>query len=204
MAPTSSSLPWRRRPSSSTAGAPSPPLRRPEPGLVKPHRRLAALLGPDLAGFARLLASSPVARELAVAPFPDLHHPASRSAITASSLCLLASFLPRPHWRPTPAPLPRELPHRRHHASPPPRRLEPPLPPRQPAPLLPRPPSASTEQAPAPHDFVYAVSCSSPSHRRSKAGLLQPVVAGAPHHHHHASRASSLSPTPRARTPPRQ
>nr|XP_020175979.1 proline-rich protein 36-like [Aegilops tauschii subsp. strangulata] len=125
-------------------------LRRPSPGPVKPHHRLVALLDPDLAGFAHLLASSPVARELAVAPFPDLHHPASSSAITASSLCLLASFLPRRHWRPTPAPLPRELPHRRRHASPPPRRLEPPLPPRQPTPLLPRPPSASTEQAPAP------------------------------------------------------
>nr|XP_020152669.1 proline-rich receptor-like protein kinase PERK10 [Aegilops tauschii subsp. strangulata] len=72
---------------------PEPSAPPPEPGLVKPRRRLTALLDPDLAGFTRLLTSSPVARELAVAPFPDLHHPASSSAITASSLCLLASFL---------------------------------------------------------------------------------------------------------------
>nr|XP_020179362.1 neural Wiskott-Aldrich syndrome protein-like [Aegilops tauschii subsp. strangulata] len=54
-------------------------LRRPSPGPVKPRHRLVALLDPDLAGFGRLLASSLVARELAVAPFPDVHHPASSS-----------------------------------------------------------------------------------------------------------------------------
>nr|XP_020188289.2 proline-rich receptor-like protein kinase PERK14 [Aegilops tauschii subsp. strangulata] len=65
-------------------------LRRPSPGPVKPRHRLVALLDPDLAGFARLLASSPVARELAVAPFPDLHHPASSAS--PAVLCLA----PRP------------------------------------------------------------------------------------------------------------
>nr|XP_020179361.1 uncharacterized protein LOC109764976 [Aegilops tauschii subsp. strangulata] len=91
-------------------------LRRPSPGPVKPRHRLVALLDPDLAGFARLLASSPVARELAVAPFPDLHHPASSSALTASSLCLLAMAAASPSAGPgrTARP-PRQAPVARAH-----------------------------------------------------------------------------------------
>nr|XP_020197080.1 classical arabinogalactan protein 9-like [Aegilops tauschii subsp. strangulata] len=145
-------------------------LRRPSPGPVKPRHRLVALLDPDLAGFTRLLASSPMARELAVAPFPDLHHPASSAS--PAVLC------PAPRPPSASSPWPPRLPLQGQAS---------------PHVLLVKPPSPERSRRGAPRAPAPA------SARSLRCGRSSPEPEHRPpctREHHHLQRASSLLHAP--------